>query len=156
MKQLFSLLAFLFIFQLTKAQEFLTPLETLTGKVQVTTVDGKTVYGKLTSVSFEARGLGNFRVKDSATDEVIKFTPENVKTLQVKMTFNNRMETIEKQSMFKLLKSKGKEVSEREYITFNLVTYPEKLHDLMYAKRKQGLTSAINGLEVTPHSKEMI
>lgn len=126
MKQLFSLLAFLFIFQLTKAQEFLTPLETLTGKVQVTTVDGKTVYGKLTSVSFEARGLGNFRVKDSATDEVIKFTPENVKTLQVKMTFNNRMETIEKQSMFKLLKSKGKEVSEREYITFNLVTYPEK------------------------------
>jgi hypothetical protein len=126
MKQLFSLLAFLFIFQLTKAQEFLTPLETLTGKVQVTTVEGKTVYGKLTSVSFEARGLGNFRVKDSATDEVIKFTPENVKTLQVKMTFNNRMETIEKQSMFKLLKSKGKEVSEREYITFNLVTYPEK------------------------------
>jgi hypothetical protein len=126
MKQLFSLLAFLFIFHLTKAQEFLTPLETLTGKVQVTTVDGKTVYGKLTSVSFEARGLGNFRVKDSATDEVIKFTPENVKTLQVKMTFNNRMETIEKQSMFKLLKSKGKEVSEREYITFNLVTYPEK------------------------------
>lgn len=126
MKQLFSLLAFLFIFHLTKAQEFLTPLETLTGKVQVTTVDGKTVYGKLTSVSFEARGLGNFRVKDSATDEVIKFTPENVKTLQVKMTFNNRMETIEKQSMFKLLKSKGKEVSDREYITFNLVTYPEK------------------------------
>ena len=126
MKQLFSLLAFLFIFHLTKAQEFLTPLETLTGKVQVTPVDGKTVYGKLTSVSFEARGLGNFRVKDSATDEVIKFTPENVKTLQVKMTFNNRMETIEKQSMFKLLKSKGKEVSEREYITFNLVTYPEK------------------------------
>lgn len=126
MKQLFSLLAFLFIFQLTKAQEFLTPLETLTGKVQVTTVDGKTVYGKITSVSFEARGLGNFRVRDSATDEVIKFTPENVKTLQVKMTFNNRMETIEKQSMFKLLKSKGKEVSEREYITFNLVTYPEK------------------------------
>ncbi len=126
MKQLFSLLAFLFIFHITKAQEFLTPLETLTGKVQVTTVDGKTVYGKLTSVSFEARGLGNFRVKDSATDEVIKFTPENVKTLQVKMTFNNRMETIEKQSMFKLLKSKGKEVSEREYITFNLVTYPEK------------------------------
>lgn len=126
MKQLFSLLAFLFIFHLTKAQEFLTPLETLTGKVQVTTVDGKTVYGKLTSVSFEARGLGNFRVKDSATDEVIKFTPENVKSLQVKMTFSNRMETIEKQSMFKLLKSKGKEVSDREYITFNLVTYPEK------------------------------
>ena len=47
MKQLFSLLAFLFIFQLTKAQEFLTPLETLTGKVQVTTVDGKTVMENL-------------------------------------------------------------------------------------------------------------
>lgn len=131
MKQLFSLFAILCFCQLINAQEFLTPLETLTGKVQVTTVDGKTVYGKLTSVTFEARGLGNFRVKDSATEEVIKFTPENVKTLQVKMTFNNRMETIEKQSMFKLLKSKGKEVSDREYITFNLVPYPEKKDKLL-------------------------
>jgi hypothetical protein len=110
MKQIFSALLMLFISQISIAQDFLTPLEALSGKTQtqVTTVDGKIIYGKFTSYTLEARGLGNFRIKDSATDEVVKFTPENVKTVRVKMDFSNRMETIEKTSMLKLLKSKSK------------------------------------------------
>lgn len=130
MKQIISALVMLFISQISIAQDFLTPVEALSGKTltQVTTVDGKTIYGKITYYTLEARGLGNFRIKDSATDEVVKFTPETVKTVRVKMDFANRMETIEKTSMLKLLssKSKSKEVSGREYITFNQVTYPEK------------------------------
>lgn len=133
MKQLFSALVLLCISQFSIAQEFLTPIEALSGKSmsQVTTVDGKNIYGRITSLVFEARGLGNFKIKDSATEEVVKFTPENVKTLQVKMNFANRMETIEKTSMLKLLKSKGKEVSGREFITFNQVSYPEKKDKLL-------------------------
>ncbi len=82
MQQLFSLFVFLFFCQFTKAQEFATPTETPTGKVLVTTVDGKTAYGKFTSFTWEARGLGNFRIKDSASGETIKFEPENVKTFK--------------------------------------------------------------------------
>lgn len=130
MKQIFSALVMLFISQISIAQDFLTPVEVLSGKTQtqVTTTDGKIVYGKFTSYTLEARGLGNFKIKDSATDEVVKYTPENVKSVRVKMDFANRMETIEKTSMLKLLssKSKSKEISGREYITFNQVNYPEK------------------------------
>lgn len=120
MKQLFSLLAFLFFCQLIKAQEFATPTETPTGKALVTTVDGKTAYGKFTSFTWEARGLGNFRIKDSATGETIKFEPENVKTFKF----------ISK-PMFGFMRKKGNDAVENEYITFNQIPYPEKTDKLL-------------------------
>lgn len=129
MKQFISALLLLCVCHYSFAQNFLTPLEVLTGKATVTTVDGKTVTGKLTSYTFEARGLGNFKIKDSATNEVTKFEPENVKTLQVKTNLTSKLETAEKQSkksVFGLLKSDNKEIVERDYITFNLIAYPEK------------------------------
>lgn len=131
MKQLFSLFAFLFFCQLTKAQTFLTPLENLSGMAQVTTADGKIIRGKIITANVQARGLGDFKIKDSATDESVKFEAENVKTLQIKMDLTSKVEALQKTSMLKLLKSKGKEVMDREYITFNLVTYPEKKDKLL-------------------------
>ena len=126
MKKSFLVLACLCISVLSFSQVFFDPVEMLHGQAIVTTVTGKEIKGELVASVYEARGLGSFKIKDSATGEDIKFTSLEVKQLRVVVNHNSVMEKLGKQTKSLFGLRKGTEnILERDYIVFDQVTYPE-------------------------------
>ena len=125
--------AVFFFCQCIMAQKFVTPLTSLTGKAQVETMDGRTIHGTITESNVGFKGLTSIKIKDSATKESTKFKAEELKSLKVKMDLSAKAETIEKQtgSLFSMLHANSKETSQREYIYYNSVAFPEKADKIL-------------------------
>jgi len=109
-----------------KAQ-FVTPITTITGPAEVTTVDGKTYTGKLKNAMFGTVGIMSFKLKDDEGNDT-KFKAADVEQLKLKVDGLAKMEIIAEQSsnISKLAHSNFKEVVDREYIYWQRVKNPDK------------------------------
>lgn len=110
------------------AQQFLTPVNTLTGDAKVVTKDGKVVEGDIRTAMFSGKGLKSFRIKDEETGEKIRFKAEEVESLRIKMDawakFATKME--QTSSIQKISKANFDEAVDREYIYYHSVKWPNK------------------------------
>jgi hypothetical protein len=118
----------MFISLFTYAQQFYTPLTTLTGDAVATTSDGRVISGDIRMVSMGMKGLMSFRIKDAVTEEVHKFEAEEVKTLSIRMDGIAKFETLSQQTsnISRMSKANFKEYETREFIYFHQVEWPDK------------------------------
>lgn len=123
---LIMLLAILLTTISIKAQ-FVTPLTTISGPAEVTTVDGKTYTGKLKNAMFGSNGIMSFKLKDDEGHDT-KFKAVDVAQLKLKIDGLAKIEMVVEQSsnISKLANSNFKEVVDREYIYWQRVKSPDK------------------------------
>ncbi|MBK6264331.1 hypothetical protein JKA74_04725 [Marivirga sp. S37H4] len=110
------------------AQQFLTPVNTLTGDAKVETTDGKVIEGDIRTAMFGGKGLMSFRIKDETTGDVTRFKAEEVKSLRVKMDGWGKMAMLSEQtsSLQKMSNANFDESVDREYIYYHTVKWPGK------------------------------
>lgn len=159
-------LALLMVANFAEAQQFLTPVSSLTGDAVAETQDGKTISGDIRMAVLGPKGLIKFRIKDEGTGEVFKFEAEQVKTLRVKMDGLAKLETFAQQTstISRLSNANFDEAQEREFIYYHTVAWPDKPGKYMlvqllnagweskvkvydYPAKKTGTTS-IGGIDV--------
>lgn len=102
--------------------QFVTPLSTISGPAEVTTLDGKVISGNVKSASFGTNGMMSFTLKDE--DGVKnKYKAADVQQLKLKVDGLARLEITAEQSsnIEKLANSNFKEVVEREFIYWQRV-----------------------------------
>ncbi len=109
-----------------KAQ-FVTPITTISGPAEVTTVNGKTYSGKLKNAMFSNNGMISFKLKDD-TGVDTKFKAADIDQLKLKVDGLAKIEIIAEQSsnVSKLANSNFKEVVDRKYIYWQRVKSPDK------------------------------
>lgn len=114
-----SLLIFL---SLSLCAQFITPLSTISGPAEVTTLDGKVISGKVKSASFGTNGMMSFTLKDEDGNKT-KYKAANVQQLKLKVDGLAKLEITAEQSsnISKLANSNFKEVVEREFIYWQRV-----------------------------------
>jgi hypothetical protein len=107
--------------------QFVTPLSSISGPAEVTTLDGEVLKGDVKFASFGPSGMVSFKLKDKDGNSR-KFKSVEVQQLKLKIDGLAKMEIISEQSsnLNKLAKSNFKEVVEREYIYWQRVKHPEK------------------------------
>jgi hypothetical protein len=110
------------------AQQFLTPVNALTGDAKVVTQDGDVIEGDIRTAMFSGKGLKSFRIKDAETGEKTRFKAEDVKSLRIKMDAWGKLATKLEQtsSIQKASKANFDEAVDREYIYYHTVKWPEK------------------------------
>lgn len=127
---------FIFSISASNAQQFLTPVSTLTGDARVETNDGTLVEGDIRTALFSGKGLKSFRIKDATTGEVSKFKAEEIKSLRVKMDGWGKLATFANQtsSLQKLSQANFDEAVDREYIYYHTVQWPGTKDKYMLAQ----------------------
>jgi hypothetical protein len=131
MKHLFSLIAFLLFCHLTKAQDFFIPsTKDLSGKLELQTVNGRTIVGVIGSTNTTNDYITSFKIKDSATGESVKIKIEEVKVVKIKMDAQRKSEIYDKEFKKNSLLTGnqvhvGKEYI-KDYVYFYPITYPGK------------------------------
>lgn len=107
--------------------QFVTPLETISGPAEVTTLDGKVISGKVKNASFGPNGMMSFMLLDEAGNKN-KFKAADIEQLKLKVDGLAKLEIVSEQSsnMDKLANSNFKEVVEREFIYWQRVKSPVK------------------------------
>lgn len=110
------------------AQQFVTPLQSISGAALVTTVDGKEIPCEIRSALFGMNGLASMTVRDTVTGEKLKFKAEQVARLRVKIDALARMEMLaDKTSNLKKLRDADfSEITDREYAYYDQVQIPGK------------------------------
>lgn len=128
MKNYFALLVGLWLTTPLLAQQFLTPLTTLTGDAQVITQDDRTINGDIRMATMGPKGLISFRVKETETGTVHKFAAEDVKTLRLKLDQMAKIELYQQQTatITRLSNANFEEFQEREFIYYHQVAWPGK------------------------------
>ncbi|MGM0581165.1 MAG: hypothetical protein ACQETL_10825 [Bacteroidota bacterium] len=110
------------------AQQFLTPVNSLTGDAKVVTKDGEVIKGDIRSAFFSGKGLKSFRIKDAETGEKTRFKADEVESLRIKMDawakFATKME--QTSSVQKMSEANFEEAVDREYIYYHSVKWPKK------------------------------
>lgn len=110
------------------AQQFLTPVNSLTGDAKVVTLDGDVVEGDIRTALFSGKGLKSFRIKDMETGDVTRFKAEDVQSLRIKMDAWGKFLTLGEQTsnLQKMSRADFNESVDREYIYYHTVKWPEK------------------------------
>jgi hypothetical protein len=118
----------LFLFENASAQQFLTPVSTLSGDARAITKDGRTIEGKISTAMLGPKGLISFRIKDEQTGETTRFKAEEIDSLRIKMDGLAKMMTLSDQTsnLRKLSNANFNEINEREYIYYHQVQWPGK------------------------------
>lgn len=110
------------------AQQFLTPVNSLTGDAKVVTKDGEVIEGDIRTALFSGKGLKSFRIKDAETGEKTRFKAEEVESLRIKMDawakFATKME--QTSSVQRIAEADFDEAVDREYIYYHSVKWPNK------------------------------
>lgn len=119
-------IACIFLPTTVQAQNFLTPVKSLTGDAQLVTTNGDEISGDIRLAVFGVRGLKSFTIKDeNGTKHKLK--AEDVTNLKVKVDGFAKLEMIsEKASTLKNLTKDFDEVSQRDYIIYEKVQVPGK------------------------------
>ncbi|NOR86151.1 MAG: hypothetical protein GQ527_00940 [Bacteroidales bacterium] len=122
-----SILAILLLLALGLKAQFVTPISTISGTTEVTTLDGKKHQGELRSASFGPNGVMSFKLIDDAGNGV-KYKANEIEQLKIKVDGLAKLEIIAEQSsnISKLSNSNFKEVVEREYIYWQRFKHPTK------------------------------
>ena len=120
-----SLALFLFI-SIINAQ-FVTPITSISGPAEVTTLDENVISGKIKYASFGPNGMMSFMLLDESGNKN-KFKAADVRMLKLKVDGLAKLEIISEQSsnIEKLANSNFKEVVDREYIYWERIKHPEK------------------------------
>lgn len=107
--------------------QFVTPINSISGPAEVTTLDGTIIKGDVKMASFGSNGITSFSLKDEAGLKH-KFKADEVKMLKLKVDGLAKLEIIGEQSsnLSKLAKSNFKEVTDREFIYWKRVKHPDK------------------------------
>lgn len=144
-------MTFLISFQLQA--QFVTPLSTISGPAEVTTLDGSILTGKLRNASFGPKGIMSFKLIDDA-GEGIKFKASEVQQLKLEIDGLAKMEIIAEQSsnIEKLANSNFEEVVEREFIYWQRVKQPGKEKYLLLQLLNPGFDSEIKVYDL-PNAK---
>ena len=110
------------------AQEFVTPLSSLSGDALAETNDGKTIEGRISMATMGMKGLMSFRIKEESTGIAHKFKAEDVKSLRIRIDAMGKMETLSQQTsnITRASKANFNEYREREFIYYHQVEWPEK------------------------------
>jgi hypothetical protein len=110
------------------AQQFLTPVNSLTGDAKVVTKDGEVVEGDIRTALFSGKGLKSFRIKDAETGEKIRFKAEDVESLRIEMDAWGKLLTLGEQTsnLQKMSQADFNESVDRKYIYYHTVKWPEK------------------------------
>ena len=107
-------------------QNFLTPVQSLTGDASVVTTSGDEINGDIRLAVIGVRGLKSFTIKEEDGTKH-KFKAEDVSHLKVKVDGFAKLEMIgEKASTLKNLTSDFDEVAQRDYIIYEKVQIPGK------------------------------
>lgn len=111
-----------------QAQQFLTPVSTITGDAVVETQDGRIIEGDIRTAMFGMKGLMSFRIKDAETGEVERFKAEDVKSVRIKMDGWGKLATLNQQTsnLSKMSSADFSEAADREYIYYDQVAWPGK------------------------------
>lgn len=107
--------------------QFVTPLTTVSGQAEVTTIEGKRYSGKLKNTDFSSTGIISFILIDTTTDD-IKFKAEEVKQLKLEVDGLAKLEIGAKKSpnTSKFANSNYNEADDRKYIYWQRVKTPDK------------------------------
>lgn len=124
------------IFFNSRAQQFLTPVSSLTGDAKVETNDGTIIEGDIRTAFFSGKGLKSFRIKDTETGDVTRFKAEEVKSLRIKMDGWGKLATYAEQtsSLQKMATADFDEAVDREYIYYHTVKWPGKKDKFMLSQ----------------------
>ncbi|WKV11615.1 hypothetical protein [Marivirga harenae] len=136
LKLLICAMVLSFAISTTQAQQFLTPVSTLTGDAMVETTDGKMIEGDIRTAFFSGKGLKSFRIKDAETGDVTRFKAEEVKSLRIKMDGWGKLATYAEQtsSLQKMATADFDEAVDREYIYYHTVKWPGKKDKFMLSQ----------------------
>ncbi|WP_296623479.1 hypothetical protein [Marivirga sp.] len=141
MKKLISLLGTVLIFVLTatftlSAQQFLTPVSTITGDAKVVTKSGDVIEGDIRTAFFGGKGLKSFRIKDAETGDITRFKAEDVESVRIKMDGWGKFSTVMEQtsSLQKMATADFNESVDREYIYYHTVLWPGKKNKYMLSQ----------------------
>ncbi len=128
---------------ISKAQ-FVTPINSISGTAEVTSLDGTIIKGDVKMASFGNNGITSFFLKDEAGLKH-KFKADEVKMLKLKVDGLAKLEIIGEQSsnLSKLANSNFKEVTEREFIYWKRVKHPEKDKYLLLQLLNPGFDSLL-------------
>ncbi len=120
-------LSILLLAAINPKAQFVTPLTTVSGQAEVTTVEGKSYSGKLKNTIFSSTGIMSFILIDTTADD-IKFKAEEVKQLKLEVDGLAKLEIGAKQSLnnSKFANSNYNEVDDRKYIYWQRVKNPDK------------------------------
>lgn len=123
---IFVLMALLFVSTNMQAQ-FVTPLTTISGEAEVTTIDGSIHKGKVRNAMFGTNGIISFKLRDNDGSDM-KFKSVEVSQLKIKVDDLAKIEIIAEQSssISKLANSNFKEVVDRKSIYWQRVKQPGK------------------------------
>ncbi|PLX12435.1 MAG: hypothetical protein C0598_05975 [Marinilabiliales bacterium] len=124
--------------------QFVTPINTISGTAEVTTLDGIIIKGDIKMASFGNNGMTSFYIKDEAGVKQ-KFKASEVKQLKLKVDGLAKLEIIGEQSsnLSKLANSNFKEVVDREYIYWNRVKHHDKDKYLLLQLLNPGFDSLL-------------
>ena len=124
--------------------QFVTPIGSISGPAEVTTLDGEVLSGKVKYASFGPNGMMSFMLLDTEGNKN-KFKAADVQQLKLKVDGLAKLEIIAEQSsnIEKLANSNFKEVVEREYVYWQRVKHPEKDKFLLLQLLNPGFDSKI-------------
>jgi len=133
--------------------QFVTPLTTISGPAEVTTLDGKVISGKVKSASFGTNGMMSFTVKDEEGNKT-KYKAADVQQLKLKVDGLAKLEITAEQTsnIEKLANSNFKEVIEREFIYWQRVKQVGKDKYLLLQLLNPGFDSKLKVYDL-PNSK---
>lgn len=122
-----NLLVLASLLSFTLSAQFVTPLSSISGPAEITTLDGKIISGKVKYASFGPNGMMSLMLLDEQGNKN-KFKAADVQQLKLKVDGLAKLEIVAEQSsnIKKLANSNFKEVVEREYIYWQRVKHPEK------------------------------
>ncbi len=110
------------------AQNFVTPLSSISGDALLTTMDGKEIPCDVKTAMFGPTGIMSLTIKDSATGEKTRFKAAQVAKLRVKIDGLAKLEMMaDKTSNLKKLQNADfNEVTDRKYAYYEQVQIPGK------------------------------
>ena len=122
-----NLLLLASLLSFTLSAQFVTPLSSISGPAEITTLDGKTISGKVKYASFGPNGMMSMMLIDEHGNKN-KFKAAELQQLKLKVDGLAKLEIVAEQSsnIEKLANSNFKEVVEREFIYWQRVKHPEK------------------------------
>ncbi|MBC8321026.1 MAG: hypothetical protein H8E34_09915 [Bacteroidetes bacterium] len=138
---------------ISSVAQFVTPVSSITGQAEVTTVDGKMYSGKLKNAIWGPTGMTSFKLLDESGVDM-KLKAAEVEQLKIKVDGLAKMEIIAEQSsnIKKLAKSNFKEVVDREHIYWQRVKLPGKEKYLLLQLLNPGFDELLQVYEI-PNAK---
>ena len=128
MKQKIKTLAlFMLIWSGIQGQSFLTPLTSISGEAELTTVSGDKISGKIVAALTGMKGINLLTIKDTS-GEKHKFNAEDIQDLKVKIEKQGKLEMIGQKTsnLEKLMNADFDELNDREYIYYQQIQVPGK------------------------------